>query len=219
MIYNKIHIITLGILLFLGQQALAQVGIQTNQAKASLHITPVSTASGTAEGIIAPNLTRAQVISKDTQYSADQTGALVYITDINGVSTNKTQNITHSGYYYFDGTIWQYADKVGQYFYLPTFDLPTTTVGTGYTFDLYTDVYKKQFTKAGNTSYQTSNNTLTNLPVGRYAANELDYVITYYDTDVIKVNSISNTGVVNYDVKSTSLGPKSFINVVLITKR
>lgn len=207
------------LIIFIPYNIIAQVGIVTGTAKASLHVTPLSTGNTTSEGIIAPNLTRAQLISKDAQYTTAQTGALIYITTIDGTITTKTTKVTRVGYYYFDGLLWQCIDQPGQYFYLPVFDFPTTAIGTGYTFDLYNNVYKKQFTQLGNSLYTTNNAALSIVPSVRYIATEIDYVITYYDTDIIKINSISTSGVINYDVKSTLLGPGSFINVVFITKK
>ena len=85
----------------------AQVGINNSTPKASLHITPQNTDGTTAEGIIAPNLTRAQLIGKDVRYNTDQKGAIIYVTTLDGTLTAKTTNITATGYYYFDGSVWQ----------------------------------------------------------------------------------------------------------------
>lgn len=205
--------------ILISHNIIAQVGIVTGIAKASLHVTPVSTGNSTAEGIIAPNLTRSQLISKDAQYKAAQTGSLIYITTIDGTITTKTAKVIRVGYYYFDGSLWQSIDQPGQNFYLPVFDLPTSAIGTGYTFDLYNNVYKKQFIQSGNSLYKTNNAALSMIPSARYTPTDIDYVITYYDADVVNINSISTSGVINYDVKSTLLGPNSFINVVFVTKK
>lgn len=85
----------------------AQVGINTESPKTTLHIIPAKTDATTAEGIIAPNLTRAQLISKDARYGTDQNGAIIYITTVNGTVSTKTAKITEIGYYYFDGSLWQ----------------------------------------------------------------------------------------------------------------
>ncbi|MEN9918511.1 MAG: hypothetical protein RL662_947 [Bacteroidota bacterium] len=84
----------------------AQMGINTQTPKSTLHIEASNTDASTAEGIIAPNLTRAQVISKDPVYTISQKGAIVYITDLSGILTTKTEKITTIGYYYFDGSEW-----------------------------------------------------------------------------------------------------------------
>jgi hypothetical protein len=85
----------------------SQVGINNTDPKTTLHITPTKTDNTTAEGIIAPNLTRAQLIDKDIRYTVLQKGAIVYVTAIDGVKTAKTTKITTAGYYYFDGSVWQ----------------------------------------------------------------------------------------------------------------
>ncbi len=85
----------------------SQIGINTENPRATLDVTSTKTDATTAEGIIAPHLTRTQLGSKDTQYAANQTGTIVYVTDISGSVTAKTTNVTKIGYYYFDGGLWQ----------------------------------------------------------------------------------------------------------------
>ena len=85
----------------------AQVGVNTETPKTTFHIVPTKTDGSTAEGIIAPNLSRAQLIGKDTRYNADQRGAIVYVTVADGTVSTKTTNIDKPGYYYFDGSLWQ----------------------------------------------------------------------------------------------------------------
>jgi hypothetical protein len=85
----------------------SQVGINNENPKATLHITPGKTDGSTPEGIIAPNLSRAQLITKDVQYTAAQKGAIVYVSTIDGTVSTKTIKVTSIGYYYFDGSIWQ----------------------------------------------------------------------------------------------------------------
>ncbi|PXV63792.1 hypothetical protein CLV62_11241 [Dysgonomonas alginatilytica] len=196
----------------------AQIGINTETPQTTLHVVPQTTGASTAEGIIAPNLTRAQVISKDAQYAAAQKGAYVYVTTLDGTLTTKTAKITIQGYYYFDGTIWQPMDYTPESLYLPSFNLPVTAVATGVTYDLYNSVYKYQFTKLGNPTFVSSNASLTQIPV-LYAANQLDYVVTYYDNTIIKVNSVSATGILNYNVLNPNPGNNSFINIVLVVKK
>ena len=101
---KKKYLFTLSLLATIG--AHAQVGVNNTDPKASLHITPQKTDGSTAEGIIAPNLTRAQLISKDARYTVAQKGAIVYVTTVDGSVTTKTNKVTTVGYYYFDGVIW-----------------------------------------------------------------------------------------------------------------
>ncbi len=103
----KRKILSIGVLLLTGGITYAQVGINTEDPKATLDVMPTTTGASTAEGFIAPRLTRTQIISKDTQYALPQTGTIVYVTDLLGSTTTKTAKITQIGYYYFDGTLWQ----------------------------------------------------------------------------------------------------------------
>ncbi|QIK53038.1 hypothetical protein G7051_01205 [Dysgonomonas sp. HDW5B] len=85
----------------------AQVGVNTETPATTLHVLPGKTDGTTAEGIIAPNLKRSEVIAKDGKYATAQTGAMVYVSDLSGVLTTKTAKIITTGYYYFDGALWQ----------------------------------------------------------------------------------------------------------------
>lgn len=200
-------------------QGYSQVGVNTQTPAATLHVMPQSTGASTAEGIIAPNLTRAQVIAKDAQYGANQRGAYIYVSTLsNETLTAKTMKITIPGYYFFDGSIWQPMDYMPEFLYLPSFNLPLTAIATGVSYDLYTNVYKSQFTKSGNSTFVSSNASLTQIPT-LYDANQLDFVVTAYDNTIIKVNSISASGILNYDVLNTNPDTNSFINIVLVVKK
>lgn len=85
----------------------SQIGVNTENPKTTMHIVPTSTGANTAEGFIAPNLTRSQLIAKDAKYTTTEKGAIVYVTDLSGILTTKTNKITKIGYYYFDGVICQ----------------------------------------------------------------------------------------------------------------
>ncbi len=83
----------------------AQVGINTDSPKATLDIVGNPNLASQLDGIIAPRLSGDQLKAKT--YSADQTGALIYATDaFTNTSTPQTVNVTSSGYYYFDGNVW-----------------------------------------------------------------------------------------------------------------
>lgn len=91
-----------------------RVGINTTDPKTTLDVTGKTDTSGNLlttdmTGLQAPRLTRAELTAKgNALYGADQKGTLVYITDVSGGdATSQRINITVSGYYYFDGTVWQ----------------------------------------------------------------------------------------------------------------
>ncbi|UYW01359.1 hypothetical protein K5I29_13140 [Flavobacterium agricola] len=195
-----------------------QVGINTTAPKSTLHIKSDPANLNLADGLILPTLTRSEIISKDPLYNSTEAGAIIYISEIGAESTTpKTSKISTTGYYYFDGQFWQILAGNDESIYLPSFNLPVEHIANNVTFDLYTNVYLKQYTKANNQTFVSSNQSLTQLPIV-YEANELDYIVTYYDPDIITVNSISATGVLNYNVLNTNPSTSSFINILLVIK-
>lgn len=96
--------------LALSGMAFSQVGINNTDPKATLDVTAKTTDGSKPEGLIAPRLTGDQIRGKNAQYTADQTGTIVYATSADTAPAGKTASITAAGYYYFDGSVWQ---KVG----------------------------------------------------------------------------------------------------------
>ena len=101
---NKKSII-LGTLLFTGIFAYAQVGIDTDQPKATLDIKASPTSPTKIDGLIAPRLTGTELQNNNSKYGNDQDGAIVYVTEALTTTDDKTLNITSIGYYYFDKTL------------------------------------------------------------------------------------------------------------------
>ena len=94
-------------LLLVSTLAYSQVGINTTDPKATLDVVANATESKMVDGIIAPRLTGNELKSKDTLYSTDQKGAIIYATAAASPTTAKTINVTTAGYYYFDGSVWK----------------------------------------------------------------------------------------------------------------
>lgn len=91
--------------------ASGNVGIDTTAAsRTTLQVTGTPANALKTDGIKAPLITLAQLNAKTygtAGYGTNQTGALVYVTDVTGGSTvPATANVTGAGYYYFDGTSW-----------------------------------------------------------------------------------------------------------------
>ena len=110
-------------LLFIGFTNAQNVGVNTNDPKATLDVVGNATDITKADGLILPRLTLAQLNAK-TSYSVAQTGALIYVTNVTGGSTvASTAQVTAIGRYYFDGTNWR-SD-------IPKSTIFTASLGTG----------------------------------------------------------------------------------------
>lgn len=77
-----------------------QVGINTDTPKATLEVKKSST-TGTADGVLIPTFTVTELATKDSDYSSDQNGVMIFISEGTG-SSGKTQNIFGAGFYYYD---------------------------------------------------------------------------------------------------------------------
>jgi hypothetical protein len=136
------------------------------------------------------------------------------------------------GLYVWNGNEWvkltEKNDKVtsaeNRFFYLPSFNIELAAIADNLHFNLY-DEYVRQFTLDDNITahaFVSSNDQLAFVPSHKssnlYAANELDYVVTYYDKDIVEIVSIGTNGDMLYNVKSLNLTANSFINVVLVVR-
>lgn len=203
----------------------AQVGVNTTDPKVSLDVQAIATDATTAEGLTAPRLTLAQLSSKDAKYLTDQTGTIIYVTNITGTTTTKTNKVTAIGYYYFDGTLWQSIgpDPNMRFFYMPSIVLPTDTSDPSYnagtqafTINLYT-AYSNQFGMSNIGSSAVKNPASTTLPV--QASNALEYFITYYDNTVFQSVTLTDAGVLTYKLPTVlPLSEKTFMNIVFKLK-
>lgn len=221
--------------------AMAQVTIGSGEAAVEGALLDIKSQEGTSansfvtatKGLILP---RVQLTSNTSllplSSTTDETlkrkhaGATVYnLSTTNGFS---------EGVYIWDGTQWHTVAGGGsgtaaqRWFYLPSFNLPVTSTGTNQIYDLYTNVYKKQFTKSGNSNFVTSNtssstptNTVPSPTNGTlYTATQLEYIVTDYTGkgSLITIKSISTAGVMTYDVHSTDIPEDAYINIVLVVK-
>ncbi len=91
----------------------AQIGINTDQPKATLDVTAKKEVL-TIDGLLPPRLTRAELTEKgNTLYGKDQDGIIIYIKDISG-GDNQSQRefIESKGLYIFDA---EAANKEGRW--------------------------------------------------------------------------------------------------------
>lgn len=212
----KINLFVLLFICFLNNLK-AQVGIDlgVNDPKVTLHL---GNATGLATpGLQMPSYSLSELNANTSLYATDLSSVMVYINEIDEVTTDKTINIRGKGYYYFDGLIWQSFNEE-KIIYLPYFIKTIPNVGNGYTLDIYEDIYKKQLFKSPINQFLSNNSSLEKVVKIDYAKNELDYVVTYYDTNVMRVNSISSNGIMNFDIIDNNYTVDSFINIILVVK-
>lgn len=203
----------------------AQIGVNTATPKVSLDIEAGSTDGSTAEGLSGPRLTLSELIMKDSKYTSDQIGAMVYVTDVTGTATAKTKNVIAVGYYYFDGTLWQTVgpDQSLGFVYMPAMVLPTDIFDPSYnattqtfTINLYAN-YATQFGMSVSGSSAKSPGA-TSLPV--LANNALEYLVTYYDNTVYQNVTVSNVGILTYKLAPVvAVTDKTFMNILFKIKR
>ncbi|MCS3530919.1 hypothetical protein [Chryseobacterium sp. JUb7] len=136
-------------ILFLGFVALytnsnAQIGINTPNPQTTLDVVGNGASTTVKDGIRAPRITKQQLAAKVAgTYSANESGAMVYITDItapSGTTPSLVQvaEVNGTGYYYFDGTIWkQVVNSTG-----------------------FTNIYNSNGSLTGNRSVTQGTNTL-----------------------------------------------------------
>jgi len=134
-------------------------------------------------------------------------GMLVYNT--------ATASDVRPGVYCSDGKKWI---RVGErWFYMPAFKLPITATGPS-TCDLYGE-YRKQFTKAGNSEFVSSNTAASVIDVQPvYTADQLDYYVTAYPSSCMTITGITTAGVMNYTVNSTNIPEGSSMTVIFVVK-
>lgn len=227
---------TLSIVLSAGLYA--QVGINTNNPKTTLHVKEDIT-STIADGITPPRMTGDEVKLKDNLYTNDQNGTLIYITEpISSTAEGKTSEITSTGYYYYnsssDGGKWKKISEDQKssvnFFYMPSIIFNTATKGTGLKRNLY-DEYRSQFTNK-----EFIENTTTGGSIGTNAratfikstsapneipflpnATDLYYYITDYDNTALANLSIDDNGILTYDIIDEG-NDYSFVNIVFVIK-
>lgn len=117
----------------------AQVGINTNNPKTTLGVEfdPNSTTS-IPPGIRAPNLKLSDLNTYTNLYGDPQTGAFVYISQVDALNGDHPQfdNIKTSGYYFFDGLKWNvFAIAQTDSFILSTEPWFSTETNLGATLD------------------------------------------------------------------------------------
>lgn len=107
------------ILLGTAMWANAQVGVNTSTPATTLDVVGKPTVTSALDGIIPPRITGAQLRAKN--YTAAQTGAVVYVTTADTAPAGQTVNVTSTGLFSFDGSVWRVVSTPP----------PSSPVGTG----------------------------------------------------------------------------------------
>lgn len=81
-----------------------RVGINTSNPAATLDVVASPSVPTRIDGFIAPRLKGSELKSKNSLYTSDQDGTIVYVTEAVAITDDKTTNVTTIGYYYFDKT-------------------------------------------------------------------------------------------------------------------
>ncbi|MFP3598637.1 hypothetical protein [Chryseobacterium sp. SIMBA_029] len=90
-----------------------KVGIGSTTPDATLDVEGKASTITSADGIIAPRITKQELAAKTAgTYAFYQTGALVYVSDITAPtgaipSSGQVAEVTTIGYYFFNGSIWK----------------------------------------------------------------------------------------------------------------
>lgn len=83
----------------------AQVGIDTNEPRATLDVTATPSDLAKADGIIAPRLSGNELKAKDNLYGTNQNATFIYATSAASPTSAKTVEVTNAGYYYYDAVL------------------------------------------------------------------------------------------------------------------
>ncbi|MBB4806212.1 hypothetical protein HNP38_001484 [Chryseobacterium defluvii] len=173
----------------------AQVGINTSTPDAS----SVLDVSSTTKGVLLPRVSNPASVAKPA------TGLVIFDTNRKCISQNIGTPTAPN---------WScLSPYVAKFFYMPSVVFDTSVIASGQTKDLYT-LYKNQFANVPSNARSTS--APAAIPFFPNSS-DLYYYVTGYDSSVFRINSISDAGVLNYDVLSNAT-PASFINIVFVVK-
>ncbi len=219
----------------------AQVGIGTENPKATLHIAE-DLLTKKIQGLIPPRVPISKLNELKELYSEEHHGTIVFVTSIDEAASNKTQKVTDLGYYYYHqptaNIVGEWRGIGGQksnasFFYMPSIVFDTkieTPNGDTWKRNLYLE-YKAQFTNktfvpdyvSGGTLSDVASNTFVKSTGAPNAINtlpnatDLYYYVTDYDKTAIEVLNISEEGILEYKVIGTGTD-YSFINIVFVEK-
>lgn len=162
------------------------------------------------------------IATTDTEWTTNQAATMSAHAGLMVYNLEENSDLG-KGVYVWNGSRWGQVGAGERYFYIPSFNIPLPAPSeTELTFNLYNE-YVRQFTdNTSNPTFVSSNSSLTKVPSKAsgtlYEYDELDYVVTYYDSDILKDVSVTTDGELKYKVKSQATSVNSFLNVVFVVK-
>lgn len=165
---------------------------------------------GSTKGLLLPRVKLVSTLLPDP-LSQHVAGMTVYNTALSPQGANVLEYVS-PGFYYNTGEKWERLNPGSpNWFYMPSVVFDTSAAATGVSSNLY-QMYINQFTtpKIKSTGAPDS---VPYLPT----ATDLYYYITDYDTDVFEIVSLTDRGILTYNVKRTS-SDYSLINIVFVIK-
>ncbi|SHJ65676.1 hypothetical protein [Aquimarina spongiae] len=103
------------------------------------------------------------------------------------------------------------TSKAGRVFFPPSIEIDASAIINNQTIDLYA-LYRAQYATPVISSPSAPNT----IPI--YEANELYYYVTFADPVVFNIDSLSDAGVLQYDILSIPTDDNTIINVVFVVR-
>ncbi len=103
------------------------------------------------------------------------------------------------------------TSKAGRVFFPPSIEIDASAIVSNQTIDLYA-LYRAQYATPVISSPSAPNT----IPI--YEANELYYYVTFADPVVFNIDSLSDAGVLQYDILSIPTDDNTLINVVFVVR-
>lgn len=146
--------------------------------------------------------------------SVHEEGMVVYNTNVSDSSVAAEDRVS-SGFYYNNGSRWEkMVLGYTNWFYMPSIPIKTSETLVGETLDLYNQ-YKAQFSGSSGNFAKSSDAPLV-IPYFPESS-DLYYYITDFDPAVFSNVSVSNDGIMSYDITPAATD-YTFINIIFVLK-
>ncbi|PIF00466.1 MAG: hypothetical protein CR994_05180, partial [Maribacter sp.] len=154
--------------------------------------------------------------------NSDEVNNVASSIDLNGdLTVNASDIIDVDGDGSVDATVQDVIEaitpitsKAARIFYPPSIAIDASSIVTGATIDLYQQ-YLDQY---GMTLPSSAKSSSAPAVIPTYTRAELYYYVTYYDPAVFSGVTISDTGIMTYNIHASPMDYNSLINVVFVVK-